>query len=121
VFAAYLVATLLAAVLTGLAAVANLTGHDYPKSQADRMRLSYSWMLPLGGLLAAGSAGLLAGFAVPVLGLLAAAGLVVYFLGALGAHLRVGDRQLAGWALFFGSAVAAFATNLAYHGSWPSP
>lgn len=42
-----------------------------------------------------------------MLGTLAAAGLVLYFLGALIAHLRVGDRDLAGWAVFFCLAVAA--------------
>jgi membrane-bound ClpP family serine protease len=69
----------------------------------------------LGVLLAAGSLGLLAGFAVPLLGTLAAAGLVLYFLGALIAHLRVGSRQLVGWALFLSIAVASLAVNLGYH------
>lgn len=118
-FAAYLAATLLAAALTGCGAVANLIGHDYPKAQADRMRVPYSWMVPLGVLLGTGSVGLLAGLAVPVLGALAATGLVLYFLCALGAHLRVRDRHLTGWALFFGAAVAALATNLAHHDLWP--
>jgi DoxX-like family len=59
--------------------------------------------------------GLLAGFAVPLLGTLAAAGLVLYFLGALIAHLRVGSRQLVGWAVFFSTAVAALAVNLGYY------
>jgi hypothetical protein len=72
----------------------------------------------LGTLLAAGSSGLLAGFAVPLLGTLAAAGLVLYFLGALGAHLRVSSHQLAGWAVFFSVAVAALAVTLGYHGPW---
>jgi hypothetical protein len=69
----------------------------------------------LGVLLAAASLGLLAGFAVPLLGILAAAGLVLYFLGALIAHLRVGSRQLVGWAVFFAIAVAALAVSLGYH------
>jgi hypothetical protein len=59
--------------------------------------------------------GLLAGFAVPLLGTLAAAGLVLYFLGALIAHLRVGSRQLVGWAVFFSIAAAALAVDLASH------
>ena len=115
-FASYVVVTLLAAVFIGLTAAANLIGHDYPKSQADLLSVPRSWMLPLGTLLAAGALGLLAGFAVPVLGTAAAAGLVLYFLGALGAHLRVHDRHFGPWALFFSLAVAALAVNLAYHG-----
>ncbi|MFG2888073.1 DoxX family protein [Streptomyces sp. NPDC048248] len=117
-FATYLVVTLLTSAVNGLAAIANLIGHEYPKSQADKLRVPRSWMRPLGTLLAAGALGLLAGFAVPVLGTLAAAGLVLYFLGAFGAHLRVGDYQLGPWAVFFCLPVAALTVNLAYHGSW---
>jgi hypothetical protein len=75
-------------------------------------------MLPQGTLLAAGAVGLLIGFAVPLVGQLAAGGLMLYFLGALGAHLRVRDHRLVPWAIFFALAVAALAVNLAYHGQW---
>lgn len=81
-------------------------------------RVPRSWVPQLGTLLAMGSLGLLAGFAVPLLGTLAAVGLVLYFTGALVAHLRVGSRQLQGWAIFFVTAVAALTANLAYHGLW---
>jgi hypothetical protein len=114
-FAAYVTVTVVASVFTGIAAATYLIGHDYPKAQADLKRVPRSWVPVLGMVLAAGSAGLLAGFAVPLLGLLAAGGLVLYFLGALVAHLRVGSRQLVGWAVFFATAVAALAVNLGYH------
>ena len=114
-FAAYVTVTILASVFNGIAAVTYLIGHDYPKSQADMKRLPRSWVPVLGTLLAAGSVGLLAGFAVPLLGLLAAAGLVLYFIGALVAHLRVGSRKLVGWAVFFFTTVAALVVNLGYH------
>ncbi|MFD3419639.1 DoxX family protein [Streptomyces decoyicus] len=117
-FAIYLVVTLLTSATNGLAAVANFIGHEYPKSQADKLRVPRSWMRPLGTLLAAGALGLLAGLAVPVLGTLAAAGLVLYFLGALCAHLRVRDYQLGPWAVFFCLPAAALAASLAYHGTW---
>ncbi|WP_314174785.1 DoxX family protein [Streptomyces winkii] len=115
-FAAYLVVTLVTAALNGLAAVANLTGHDYPKREADRLRVPRSWVRPLGAALGAGALGLLAGFVVPALGTLAATGLVVYFLAALAAHLRVHDRQLGAWALFFCLAAASLALSLVHHG-----
>ncbi|HLX47978.1 MAG TPA: DoxX family protein [Streptosporangiaceae bacterium] len=99
-----------------MAGLANLIGHDYPRSQADMLRVPRSWIFPLGTLLTAGAAGLLAGLAVPVLGILAAAGLVLYFTGAFGAHLRVHDRHLGPWAMYFSLAVAALALNLAYRG-----
>ena len=117
-FAAYLTVTVVASVFTGIASVTYLIGHDYPKAQTDMKRLPRSWAPMLGTLLAAGSLGLLAGFAVPLLGTLAAGGLVLYFVGALIAHLRVHSRKLAGWAVFFATAVAALAVNLSYHGPW---
>jgi hypothetical protein len=49
---------------------------------------------------------------VPALGVAAAVGLVLYFVGALVADLRVGSRRLFGWAVFFTVAVAALAVNL---------
>ena len=116
--AAYLTVTLLAAVFTGMAGIANLIGHDYPKSQADMLSVPRSWILPLGVLLTAGAAGLLAGLAVPALGTLAAAGLVLYFIGAFGAHLRVHDRHLGPWVLYFSLAVAALALAMAYRSPW---
>ncbi|MEV0598088.1 DoxX family protein [Streptomyces sp. NPDC050315] len=117
-FAAYLVVTLLTSAVNGLAAVANFIGHEYPKSQADKLGVPRSWMRPLGALLAAGALGLLAGFAVPALGTLAAAGLVLYFLGALCVHLRVRDYELGPWAVFCCLPVAALAVGLAHHGAW---
>ncbi|MBM0202327.1 DoxX family protein [Micromonospora sp. STR1s_5] len=102
-------------VFTGFAAVTYLIRHDYPKAQADMKRVPRSWVPRLGLALAAGSLGLLAGFAVPLLGTLAAAGLVLYFIGALIAHLRVGSRQLVGWAVFFVTVVASLTVNVLYH------
>ncbi|WP_433652877.1 DoxX family protein [Micromonospora zamorensis] len=114
-YAAYVTVTILASVFTGVAAVTYLIGHDYPKAQMDMKRLPRAWMPRLGTALAAGSLGLLGGFAVPPLGTLAAAGLVLYFVGALIAHLRVGSRQLVGWAVFFSTSAAALVLNLVHH------
>lgn len=114
-YAAYVTVTILASVFTGVAAVTYLIGHDYPKAQMDMKRLPRAWMPRLGTALAAGALGLLAGIAVPLLGTLAAAGLVLYFVGALIAHLRVGSRQLVGWAVFFSTSVAALVLNLVHH------
>ena len=115
-FIAYLAVTLLAVVLNGSAAVANLIGHEYPKREADRNRVPRSWVRPLGLLLGAGTVGLLLGVVVPAIGVLAASGLVAYFLVALGAHVRAHNYALAAWAVYFGTAVAALAVSVAYHG-----
>jgi len=110
------VVTLVAAVLTGSAAVTYLIGHDYPKTQADVKRIPRAWVPVLGGLLAAGTLGLLAGFVVPLLGVLAAGGLVLYFVGALIAHLRVGSRALLGPSVFLVAVTAALVAGLAHYG-----
>jgi hypothetical protein len=114
-FAAYVTVTIVAAVFTGIAAFTYLSGHDYPKAQADMKRLPRSWVPRLGLCLAAGSLGLLVGFAVPIVGTLAAAGLVLYFVGAFIAHMRVGSRKLVGWAVFFVTVVATLVVNVTYH------
>jgi hypothetical protein len=114
-FAIYITVTLLASAFMGAAALANLIGHHVPKTEADRNRVPRSWMRPLGTLLAAGALGLLAGFAVPLVGTLAAVGLVLYFLGAFAAHVRASNYRLGPWATYFSLAVAALAINLTYH------
>jgi len=117
-FAAYLTVTILGAVFNGAAAVTYLIGHEYPKTQADMKGLHRKWVPVLGTLLAAGTAGLLAGLAVPVLGTLAASGLVLYFIGAIIAHLRVGSRNIVGGIVFLATATTALVLGLEYHGPW---
>ena len=112
----YAVVTALTALFTAVAAVTYLIGHEYPKTQLDMKRLPRSWAPVLGGLLAAGSVGLLVGFAVPVVGTIAAAGLVLYFVGAIAAHVRVGSRDVVGGIVFLVASVAALAVGLARHG-----
>jgi len=114
-FVTYVAVTVFAALLFSSAAVFYLIGHEFPKAQMDIKRLPRSWVPVFGGLLAAGALGLVGGFAIPMLGTLAAYSLVLYFLGALLAHLRVGSRKLGNWSLFFGTAVAALIVNLLHH------
>jgi hypothetical protein len=117
VFAAYLTVTIIGVVFNGAAAVTYLIGHDYPKSQADMKGLPRTWVPVLGCLLAAGTVGLAAGTAVPLFGTLAACGLVLYFVGAIIAHLRVGSRNIVGGIVFLLTAVAALVLGLLQHGA----
>jgi DoxX-like family len=111
----YLLTTILAALANGYAASLNFVGAESVKLVAERVRVSRGWMVPLGMLLASGAVGLVTGFAVPALGTAAAIGLVLYFICALTAHLRVGDRQIGGAVFFLLLAAAALATDVAYH------
>jgi hypothetical protein len=114
----YIVTTCVAAFVNGYAAFLNFSAAEPVKVVADRVRVPRGWMVPLGTLLACGAVGLLTGFAVPVLGLAAAIGLVLYFICAVTAHLRVGDRQIGAPVFFLLLAVAALSTNIAYHDHW---
>jgi hypothetical protein len=115
--AAYIAVTALTAIANAYAAYMDFARDESVIATAERVRLSQAWMIPLGTLLAAGAVGLLVGFAVPVIGTAAAIGLVLYFICAVGAHLRVHDRQFAAAAIFLSLAVAALVVGLAYHGS----
>ena len=114
----YLVITILAALANAYAAALNFVGAESVKVVADRVQVSRAWMVPLGTLLAFGAVGLLTGFAVPGLGMAAAIGLILYFICAVTAHLRVRDRQIGGAVFFLLLAVAALTTDLAYHDRW---
>ncbi|HWF71147.1 MAG TPA: DoxX family protein [Mycobacterium sp.] len=116
---AYVAVTVVAAIAYALAAVLNFTHNKSVAETAKRLRVPVSWQVPLGFLLAAGSLGLVAGFAVPALGTAAACGLILYFLCAAGAHIRARDTRLLAWinwAAFFLLAVAALVVRLAYRG-----
>jgi DoxX-like family len=115
---AYVVVTIMVALANGYAAVLNFAGAGSVKVTADRVRVSQKWMIPFGILLACGTVGLLAGFAVPALGTAAAIGLIAYFISALSAHIRVHDPKVAGAVSFLMMAVAALVVGLGYHYHW---
>ncbi|GAA3519798.1 hypothetical protein GCM10022234_14290 [Aeromicrobium panaciterrae] len=115
-FIAFVTVTVLGVVFNGAAAIIYLIGHEYPKTQADMKGLPRTYVPVLGALLAAGAVGLLAGLAVPLLGNLAATGLVLYFVGAIIAHLRVGSRDIVGGIVFLTTAIAALVLGLIHHG-----
>lgn len=114
----YIVITVVAALANGYAASLNFVGAESVKVVADRVRVSQRVMIPLGIVLACGALGLLVGFAVPALGTTAAIGLVLYFICALSAHLRVRDRGVGGAISFLVLAAAALVTSLGYHNHW---
>jgi hypothetical protein len=117
--AAYIAVTVVAAVVYAYAAFLSFTRDKSVIRVAETVHAPPSWMIPLGFLLGAGSVGLLTGFAITALGTAAGCGLVLYFIGAAGAHLRVRDTRLVNWinwSAFFSLAAATLAVGLAYHG-----
>jgi hypothetical protein len=108
-------------VITGLTAAANIAaaGVDFLRIRwvVDNMAsygIPHSWLFPLGAAKLAGAVGLLVGIAVPVIGLAAALGLVLYFVGAVLAVARARwYHHLPFPAAFFLLAAASFALRLA--------
>ncbi|WP_454198760.1 DoxX family protein [Nocardia sp. Marseille-Q1738] len=77
------VATVLAAAAALLAAGIDVFRAEWVRANMRAYGVPDSWLLPLAVIKAIGGAGLLVGLAVPPIGVAAAAGLVVYFLGAV--------------------------------------
>ncbi|MDG3011298.1 DoxX family protein [Rhodococcus sp. D2-41] len=87
--AAYLVVTLLTVLANGYAAAGDFLHTEQTVANAARVGAPRTWLLPLGALKTAGAVGLLMGIAVPALGVAAAIGLVLFFVCAVAAHIRV--------------------------------
>ncbi|MCP2299203.1 DoxX-like family protein [Nocardia amikacinitolerans] len=113
-FALYVTLTTLTALAAATGAWMNFVRHPIPVAAAKEVRVPQTWMLPLGSLLAAGALGLVAGFAIPLVGIAAATGLVLYFIGAVIAHLRVADFHLGRVSTALALTVATLAATLAY-------
>src|SRR5258706_2937933 len=107
-------------VVTGLAAAANLFSAtlDFVRYKEvliamAKAGVSESWLTTLGILKAAGAIGLLVGIGVPVVGMAAAVGLILFFVAAIVTHLRAGDYSFGLAAVFLSLAVAALALRIA--------
>jgi DoxX-like family len=80
---AYLIVIGLTAAITLQAAIVDFRRSEWVVSNMDKYGVPRSWLSTLGALKAAGAAGLLIGIAVPLLGIAAAAGLILFFVGAI--------------------------------------
>jgi uncharacterized membrane protein len=71
------------------------------------------WYPGLAALKMAGAVGLIVGLWVPAIGIAAAAGLVLYFIGAAVFHVRAGDRNIAPPAILAVVSLAALVLRAA--------
>ena len=106
---AYIVATVLAAAVNIYAAINDFTRPKWLLANMNRLRVPESSLPVLGILKAAGATGLLIGIGVPMIGVAAASGLTLFFVGAVVVHLRARDYSLGKGVpvVFLASAVAA--------------
>ncbi|MER7007747.1 DoxX family protein [Dactylosporangium sp. NPDC000555] len=87
----YVVVALTTVLANAGMAVADLAGARFVLANSAEVGLPRSWVPGLGALKAAGAAGLVLGLAgLPLIGLAAAAGLVLFFMGALAKHALAG-------------------------------
>jgi hypothetical protein len=88
-FTAYLIIAAVTIVANAGVAVADLWPASFVLGNMAEVGVPRSWLTPLGILKGAGAAGLLLGLlGVRPLGIAAAIGLVLFFAGALAAHVR---------------------------------
>jgi hypothetical protein len=90
-FTAYLVVGMLTAAANGSFATLDFLRSGFVLENMARVRVKPSLLYPLGLLKMAGAVGLVIGIAVPALGVAAAAGLVLFFIGAIVTHIRARD------------------------------
>lgn len=113
-FTAYVVITVLVAAANTAAATVDFARADWVVGNMTKYGVPHSWLFPLGVLKAAGAVGLLVGIAVPLIGIAASVGLILYFVGAIVTVMR------ANWyahipypAAFLALAAGALALRLA--------
>ncbi|MEU8775797.1 DoxX family protein [Streptomyces sp. NPDC048606] len=82
------IVTLVAALMAAFSGVSVLRRAAFVVGPLAEYGVPRSWWNPLGAAKIAGGVGLLAGFAVPAVGVAAAIGLVAYFAGAVVTVLR---------------------------------
>ena len=87
-FTAYVIGSIFTAAANSYAAIVDFRRPDWVVDNITRWGGSQSWLIPLGTLKAAGALGLLVGIGVPPIGVAAAIGLVLFFVGAIAVVIR---------------------------------
>jgi hypothetical protein len=104
---AYIVVTILTIAYNVFGAVCDFIRYKPIVTAMEKAKVPVSWLFTLGLLKAAGALGLLVGFVVPFIGTAAAAGIVLFYVGAIITHLRVRDYSFGLAAVFLLLSVAA--------------
>ncbi|MCX4852457.1 DoxX family protein [Streptomyces canus] len=95
-FIAYVALAVVLSLFLVFSARSDITRDPKVTEQLKALGVPDSWFLPLGLVKIAGALGLLAGIVYRPLGIAAAIGVVLYFLGAVVTHLRGGDMKRVG-------------------------
>ena len=111
-FTAYVAVTVLAAAANAFSATLDFIRYKQILINMAKVGVSESWITILGILKAAGALGLLIGIGVPLIGIAAAVGLVLFFVAAIITHLRARDYSFGLALVFLLLAVAALVLRL---------
>ncbi|MFI5714250.1 DoxX family protein [Nocardia sp. NPDC051750] len=104
---AYYIAGTLTAVWVGFSGYSLFSKQQFVVEPLERYGVPRSWWNWLALAKSAGALGLIAGFAIPPLGVAAAIGLILYFLGATATALRARSYNTAVFPLLYLIPVAA--------------
>jgi hypothetical protein len=112
-FIAYIVFTVLTIAYNVFSAVCDFIRYKPILLAMEKAGVPTTWLNGLGILKAAGALGLLVGFAVPLVGLAAIIGIILFYCGAIVTHLRVRDNSFGLAAVFLLLAAATLGLRLA--------
>ncbi len=112
-FIAYVAVTLLAAAANIFSATLDFVRYKQVLVNMAKVGVSESWITMFGMLKAAGALGLLVGIIVPTVGIAAASGLALFFVGAIATHLYAHDYSFGLAVVFLSLAVAALVLRVA--------
>jgi hypothetical protein len=112
-YIASLVVTIILIAALSFSVWADFVRYDKVLVAMDRAGVKQSWLPLLGVLKAAAALGLVAGLAVPPIGIAAGAGVVVFFVGAILTHVRARYYSFGAPAFFLTFGVAALALTIA--------
>ncbi|WP_353943144.1 DoxX family protein [Streptomyces sp. HUAS MG91] len=104
---AFVVLTAIAAAMTAFSAVSVFIRAEWVVKPIADYGVPAGWLPWLGAAKAAGAVGLLVGLAVPVIGAIAAIGLVLYFAGAVVTVVRARWFSHVGFPLLYAAPVVA--------------
>ncbi|MFJ3527879.1 MULTISPECIES: DoxX family protein [unclassified Streptomyces] len=117
-FVLYTVVTVVTAAVNTMSAVLDFRRYEPILVNMEKAGVPASSLFKLGMLKAAGAAGLLVGFAVPLIGTAAAVGLALFFVGAIAVHLRARDHGYWLPGIFLLLAVGSLVLGVAHRGAW---
>jgi hypothetical protein len=93
-FTLYVVVAVLTAAANTYIAINDFIRADWILANMTKVGVPRSWLVPLGALKVAGAVGLLVGIGVPLIGVAAAVGLALFFVGAVITHIRAHAEAL---------------------------